>query len=112
MVRPQDLMIYAKSRSPSNAHADPVCRVHTCAGSYDILVKNGRQDYIIIIHFSVFTLLKAGYDRFNITSDRRQSKTLIDILTVNERGSKIARNRVFDCHMTNGNRIENTVSST
>ena len=77
MVRPQDLMIYAKSRSPSNAHADPVCRVHTCAGSYDILVKNGRQDYIIIIHFSVFTLLKAGYDRFNITSDRPQEHEVL-----------------------------------
>ena len=30
-------------------------------------------------------------------SDRRQSKTL---LTIEERGSKIARNRVFDCHMS------------
>ena len=32
-----------------------------------------------------------------ITSDRRQSKTL---LTINERESKIDRNSVFDCHLS------------
>ena len=32
---------------------------------------------------------------------RRQSKTL---LTIDERGSKIARNSIFDCRATNGNR--------
>ena len=34
---------------------------------------------------------------FNITPDRRQSKTL---LTIVERGSKIARNSLFDCHLS------------
>ena len=38
-----------------------------------------------------------------ITPGRRQSKTL---LAIDERGSKIARNSVFDCHLaTNDNRI-------
>ena len=32
-----------------------------------------------------------------ITPGRRQSKTLI---TINERGSKIATNGVFDCHLS------------
>ena len=48
---------------------------------------------------------------YNITTGRRQSKTLS---TVEERGSKIARNSVFDCHMSPVGRqmaIENTVSS-
>ena len=39
-----------------------------------------------------------------ITPDRRQSKML---LKIDERGSKIARNSVFDCHLSpmgNGNR--------
>ena len=31
------------------------------------------------------------------TPDRRQSKTL---LTINERGSQIARNSVFTCHLS------------
>ena len=32
-----------------------------------------------------------------MTPDRRQLKTL---LTIDERGSKIARNSVFDCHLS------------
>ena len=31
------------------------------------------------------------------TPDRRQSKTL---LTIDQRGSKISRNSVFDCHLS------------
>ena len=45
------------------------------------------------------------------TPDRRQSKTL---LTIDERGSKTARNSVFDCHLSPGRRqmaIENSVSN-
>ena len=44
------------------------------------------------------------------TPDRRQSKTP---LTIHERGSKRARNSVFDCHISPGGRqmaIENSVS--
>ena len=33
----------------------------------------------------------------NNTPGRRQSKTL---LTIDERGSKIARNSIFDCHLS------------
>ena len=43
------------------------------------------------------------------TPDRRQPKTLV---TINERGSKIARNSVFDCHLSPVGRqktIENSV---
>ena len=40
-----------------------------------------------------------------ITEDRRQSKTL---LTIDERGLKIARNSVFDCHLSP---VENSVSN-
>ena len=46
-----------------------------------------------------------------ITPDRRQSKTL---LTVDERGSKLARNSIFDCHLSPVGRqmvIENSVSN-
>ena len=45
------------------------------------------------------------------TSDRRQSKTL---LTIDDRGSKIARNSVFLCHLSPVGRqmaIENYVSN-
>ena len=45
------------------------------------------------------------------TPDRRQSKTL---LTIHERGSKIARNSVFDCHLSPDWRqmaIKNSVSN-
>ena len=45
------------------------------------------------------------------TPDRRQSKTL---LTIDERGSKIARNSVFDCHLSPVGRqmaVENPVSN-
>ena len=45
------------------------------------------------------------------TSGRRNSKTL---LTIDERGSKIARNSVFNCHLSPLRRqmaIENSVSS-
>ena len=46
-----------------------------------------------------------------IISDRRQSKTLC---TIDERGSQIARNSVFDCHLSPVGRqtaIKNTVSN-
>ena len=45
------------------------------------------------------------------TPDRRQSKTR---LTIDDRGSKIARNGVFDCHLSPVGRqmtIENSVSN-
>ena len=47
----------------------------------------------------------------NTTTDRLHSKTL---LTIDERGPKIASNSVFDCHLLPAGRqmaIENTVSS-
>ena len=47
-----------------------------------------------------------------ITPGRRQSKTLIN--TIDERRSKLVRNRVVDCHLSPDWRqiaIENTVSS-
>ena len=53
----------------------------------------------------------AGHPLIIITPDRRQSKTL---LTVDERGSKIARYSVFDCHLSPVGRqmaIENSVSN-
>ena len=43
-----------------------------------------------------YTANKIQYMRF-ITPDRRQSKML---LTIDERGSKIARNSVFDSHLS------------
>ena len=49
-------------------------------------------------------------NRHNITPDRRQSKTLS---IIDERGSKIDRNRVFDYHLSPHWRqmvIENPVS--
>ena len=45
------------------------------------------------------------------TSDRRQSKTF---LTISERGSKVARNNVFDCRLSPVGRqmaIENSFST-
>ena len=48
---------------------------------------------------------------FVITPDRGQSKML---LTINEQGSKIVRNRVFDCHLSPFRRqmsTENSVSN-
>ena len=45
------------------------------------------------------------------TPGRRQSKTL---LTIDERGSKIARNSVYDCHLSPVGRqmaIDNSVSN-
>ena len=45
-----------------------------------------------------------------VLSGMRQSKTL---LTIDERGSKIARNSVFDCYLSPGGRqmaIKNSVS--
>ena len=44
-----------------------------------------------------------------ITPDRRQSKTL---LTVDERGSKLARNSIFDCQMVIENFVCNDFGST
>ena len=47
---------------------------------------------------TVQTLAQLSESKYNlITLDRRQSKIL---LTANERGSKIARNSVFDCHLS------------
>ena len=37
------------------------------------------------------------YSKDIVTPDRRQSKT---ILTIDERGSYIARNSIFDCHLS------------
>ena len=54
-------------------------------------------------------LIAASYQCFN-TPDRRQSKTL---LAIDERGSKIDRNSVFDCQLSPVGRqmaIENSVS--
>ena len=42
-------------------------------------------------HYSKFN------DGYGNTPDRQQSKTL---LTINEHGSKIARNSVFECHLS------------
>ena len=52
--------------------------------------------------------IERTYSRY--TPDRQQSKTL---LTIDERGSKIDRNSVFDCHLSPVGRqmaIENSVS--
>ena len=46
-----------------------------------------------------------------ITPDRRQSKT---VLTIDDHGSKLARNSVFDCYLSPVGRqmaIENSVSN-
>ena len=50
----------------------------------------------MVVHF---------YMLATITPDRRQSKT---ISTIDERGSKIDRNSVFDCHLSRLMAIENT----
>ena len=55
--------------------------------------------------------LKTIYQIFSSTPDRRQSKTL---QTIDERGSIIARNSVFYCHLSPVGRqmtIENSVSN-
>ena len=54
---------------------------------------------------------KLDYSKLISTPDRLQSKML---LTIDERGSKIARNSVFDCHLSPVGRqmaIENSVSN-
>ena len=56
-------------------------------------------------------VLSLLYGILGPTPDRRQSKPF---LTIDERGSKIARNSVFDCHLSPVGRqmaIENSVSN-
>ena len=65
----------------------------------------GQVHIILTLKVTVFYVwpsfcvcsLKLQFQETYITPGRRQSKTL---LTVDERGSKIARNSVFDCHLS------------
>ena len=69
------------------------------------------QHYIRASRCSFKSYMIANHDLTHITSGRRQSKTL---LTIDERGSKIAMNSVFDCHLSPVGRqmtIENSVSN-
>ena len=61
--------------------------------------------------FIFLGILFAYSIRVLLHEDYSQSKTL---LTINERGSKIARNSVFDCHLSPAGRqmaIKNSVSN-
>ena len=54
------------------------------------------------LHYTIVKCLNmnvynSNFRKNKITPDRRQSKTL---LTIDERGSKIDRNSVFDCHLS------------
>ena len=63
-----------------------------------------RIKYLIVLFVFAF------YLAIIVTSGRRQSKTLF---TIDERGSEIDRNSVFDCHLSPVGRqmtIENSVS--
>ena len=65
---------------------------------------------ITLIQSYMYVMIELNANEVN-TPDRRQSKTL---LIIDERGSKIARNSVFDCHLSPDWRkmaIENTGSS-
>ena len=77
-----------------------------------LLVGQMGDYYKQITATSVQTLALLSESKYNPTTlDRRQSKIL---LTINECGSKIARNSVFNCHLSPIGRqiaIENFVSN-
>ena len=71
----------------------------------------GQVWYLIASIPDLCTLTYFCAEWIIFTPGRRQSKTL---LTIDERGSKIARSSVFDCHLSPVRRqmaIENTASN-
>ena len=70
-----------------------------------------KKHYLVGIAHLLFFNENTNFLSFLITPGRRQSKTL---LTIDKRGSYIARNSVFDCHLSPIGRqmaIENSVSN-
>ena len=85
--------------------------IHILARAFDTNTHRQRRGVQIGDWERIAVMVCLNSDFTNITSGRRQSKTL---LTIDECGSKLARNCVFDCHLSPIGRqmaIENSVSN-